>query len=145
MYIALENNTRVRPSKELRRATCMCCNEAVIAKTGEVMIWHWAHSSTSDCQQKGKGEWHYWWQDKLSLDEVEVRDNKWPNNIADICIVDNRLPDGYLVVELQESPISRDTVRARNEAYKHVMWETENGILICIKISIYLLLNQIIF
>jgi competence CoiA-like predicted nuclease len=124
MYIALDvNKNRIRPTKEIRSGVCQCCNEMVIAKTGDKNVWHWAHAVNSDCPQKGKGAWHYWWQEQLAINEVEVRDLKWPNNIADICIVDDRLPfGGYLVVELQESPISRDTVKERNGAYKNIMW-----------------------
>jgi hypothetical protein len=126
MYIALENNHRVRPSKDLRKAICQCCGSSVIAKTGDKKVWHWAHEFLGDCTQKGKGEWHYFWQDQLDITEVEVRDPKWPNNIADICIHDPRLPDGYLVVELQESAISREEVVLRNTAYKNILWITND-------------------
>ena len=126
MYIALENNHRVRPSKDLRRAVCQCCNNPVIAKTGDKNVWHWAHEFIGTCSQKAKGEWHYSWQDLFNEDEVEVRDPKWPNNIADICIKDPRLPDGYLVIELQESAISLEDIQQRNQAYKHIIWITNN-------------------
>ena len=126
MYIALENNHRVRPSKDLRRAVCQCCNNPVIAKTGDKKVWHWAHEFLGTCSQKAKGEWHYGWQDLFNEDEVEVRDPKWPNNIADICIYDPRLPDGYLVIELQESAISLEDIHQRNKAYKHILWITNN-------------------
>lgn len=126
MYIAIDNNQRVRPSKDLRKAICQCCGSSVIAKTGDKKVWHWAHEFLGDCTQKGKGEWHYFWQDQLDITEVEVRDPKWPNNIADICIRDPRLPDGYLVVELQESAISLEDIHQRNQAYKHILWITNN-------------------
>jgi competence CoiA-like predicted nuclease len=126
MYIALENNHRVRPSKQLRRAVCQCCDSPVIAKTGDKKVWHWAHEFLGNCSQKSKGEWHYLWQDFFNEDEVEVTDPKWPHNIADICIKDPRLPDGYLVVELQESNISLNKIHQRNNAYKHILWITNN-------------------
>lgn len=123
MYIAVtETGQRVRPDKELRKALCQCCNETVIAKTGMVKSWHWAHTANSCAYSKGKGEWHYKWQNMLDVSEVEVRDPLWPNNIADICIRDPRLPDGYLVVELQQSPISDEDVYSRTTAYRNILW-----------------------
>jgi len=123
MYIAVtEEGYRVRPDKELRKALCQCCNDVVIAKTGMIKTWHWAHSANSCAYSKGKGEWHYKWQNMLDVSEVEVRDPLWPNNIADICIRDPRLPDGYLVVELQQSSISDEDVESRTTAYRNILW-----------------------
>lgn len=123
MLIAIKDGQRIRPSLQIRRAICTCCNDEVVARTGEYKSWHWAHKSNSNCyMSKGKGEWHYRIQSFFDNNEVEVRDPMWPNNIADICIRDERLRDGYLVIELQESSISGETIRSRNEAYKNIFW-----------------------
>lgn len=124
MLIALdENDNRITATKEIRRARCLCCNTEVIAKTGNFVIWHWSHRADSQCpSSKGKGEFHYRFQKLFELNEIEVKSEKWQNNIADICIYDHRLPDGYLVVELQHSPISVEEVESRNKAYKNILW-----------------------
>lgn len=137
MKYALVNNTRITAQPATvqnidypRSGTCPGCGKPVVAKTGDKNAHHWAHKAKHRCAystySKGKGEWHYFWQELFSSDEQEVHDPRWPNNIADIVIYDKRLPDGYLVVELQQSKIKLESVLARNTAYKNIMW-VSNG------------------
>jgi len=48
MEFANLNNQRTKATKGAKDALCPCCNKPVIAKCGEIKIWHWAHVSLAD-------------------------------------------------------------------------------------------------
>lgn len=125
MLFANYNNQKIRATNDgPRLAVCPCCNSEVKAKTGSINVHHWAHSKLSDCPMLSNEmtQWHIDQQNQFNDHEIEIRDNKWPNNVADICIL-NPVPEiDYLVIEVQHSPISSETIQARKEAYRNLIW-----------------------
>lgn len=106
MLIAVQNQKRIKAYKGAENCSCPICNQEVVAKCGELMIWHFAHKTNdNNCIfGKGKGNWHYLWQNKFPIDCVEYKKD---NHIADIFIKET-------AIELQESPISLEEIKERN-------------------------------
>lgn len=124
MLYAINKETKEKelPSKEIE-CYCPCCNTPVKAKMGMINTHHWAHTTKQDClyNPQKMTEWHINWQKRFDKNNVEVRHEKWKNNIADVCL-GNPDTDNYLVLEFQHSPISLEKVLQRNEAYKNIIW-----------------------
>jgi competence protein CoiA len=97
------------------RAACPGCNARVIAKCGEINIWHWAHEAGKDCDPWSEGEssWHLDWKAKATPSRCEVTIG--PHR-ADIV---NR---SGTVIEFQHSPLTQDQVREREEFYGDMVW-----------------------
>jgi competence CoiA-like predicted nuclease len=114
MIWANKNNLRIQASPK-ERAICPLCNEEVIAKCGEIKIWHWAHKKDFECDSFGEPEteWHFNWKKKFPNENQEVRIE---NHRADI-----RSSQG-LIIELQNSSISPEKIREREECYKKMIW-----------------------
>lgn len=114
MFWAIKNNKKIEASPN-KTAECPICSEQVIAKCGTIMVWHWAHKSKSDCDSWSEGEtqWHIDWKNEYDkkLQEVVVEDHR-----ADI-----KLKNGK-VIELQNSPISAETINERELFYKDMIW-----------------------
>lgn len=101
-----ENKLKATPGS---KAYCPSCNGDVIAKCGEIKIWHWAHVS-ADCDSwcEGETDWHLGWKSKFWPDQTEV---VIENHRADIVL-------GKTVWEVQHSPISPEMIREREQFYK---------------------------
>lgn len=97
------------------RARCPVCKEAVMAKCGEIVTWHWAHLASDDCDPWSEPEtvWHRTWQDVVPPHQREVVIGK---HRADVVT-----PDGW-VVELQHSSLSVADIRAREDHYGRMVW-----------------------
>lgn len=123
MLIAEVNGERQRATSLAHRSAetlCPGCKQPVIAYCGELKINHWGHEHPGDCDwERGETEWHLWWKSLAANDEVEVVRPEWPNHRADICVARR---NHFLVVELQNSPITRETVQVREDAYPHLVW-----------------------
>lgn len=118
MLTALQNGIKVLAQKG-QRAICPECGAEVLAKCGEINIWHWAHVSRVDCDLWGEPEsaWHLNWKSGLPLDWVEVpMAENGEKHRADI-----RLPNGR-VIELQHSSISVTEISKRELFYKKMVW-----------------------
>lgn len=75
--VALLDGVRVRATREgPRRAACAGCGLEMIAKTGDVVTWHWAHAHTIDaesCHVEHETEWHLGWKTRCGdADRIEV-------------------------------------------------------------------------
>lgn len=96
-------------------AFCPGCKEIVIAKCGEINIWHWAHRTSLDCDPWWEPEsyWHRQWKQLVRPDacEVIIRDHR-----ADI------VGNAGMVIELQRSSISTSDIAARERTYGHMIW-----------------------
>lgn len=94
---------------------CPLCEEVLIPKCGELVSWHWAHRARLDCDpwSEPEGEWHLGWKRKVPANRVEVRR---PPHRADIVTPVDR------VVELQQSSISVQDIRARESFYGTMAW-----------------------
>lgn len=96
-------------------AFCPSCDAPVIAKCGEIKIWHWSHESTAECDPWSEGEsaWHVKWKNLVLPGAREIVIGR---HRADI--VGNK----GIVVELQNSAISPEEIRERESFYKRMIW-----------------------
>lgn len=62
MMYAVKNNERIPPEPQ-GRAVCPACHDTVIARCGNVNMWHWAHQKGFDCDDwyEPESEWHRNW------------------------------------------------------------------------------------
>lgn len=101
------------------KGVCPFCGSGVIAKCGEINIWHWAHERSSECDMwsEGETEWHLEWKSNFLANYAEIQIIKQDQkHIADICF-----PNG-VVIEFQHSPISVQEIRERENFYKKMIW-----------------------
>lgn len=117
MLYAILNDKKVEPTPG-QRAKCPLCEKDVISKCGELNIWHWAHTTSEHCDDwyEPETKWHRDWKKIFGQDSSEViitKENK--KHIADIFTYSN------IVIELQNSPISTATIRAREQFYGEKM------------------------
>jgi hypothetical protein len=62
-YGLIDGNMERPGNPRPRRATCPECRTTLIAKTGGIITWHWAHEAApGDCAYKGESEWHLAWK-----------------------------------------------------------------------------------
>lgn len=124
MQYGILNGQKVKASPEIKGAKCQCCDSDLVAKCGTVKIWHFAHSVKNNCSSwyKPMTEWHKQWQECFSEQYREIV-HKDPEtgekHIADIKIP---IAGKELVIEFQNSPISRKEVESRDKFYKDVIW-----------------------
>ena len=95
------------------RGLCPVCRTKVIAKAGSLKVPHWAHESLTDCDRFSEPEtaWHRAWK---SLFPPECREVVVGRNRADVM---TRGDIGEIVLEFQNSPISREKILDRQRAY----------------------------
>ena len=102
------------------RAICPTCSSSLIAKCGELNIWHWAHESRDDCDSwnyEPKTEWHTKWQKLFGEDHTEVFIKQFGEcHRADI------VTKSGLVIEIQNSAISPSEIYSREEFYEKMIW-----------------------
>ncbi len=118
MQYAKLNGLR-RTAEPKLKALCEHCNGEVLAKCGSKIIWHWAHISVESCDSWYEPEtlWHRNWKNKFGSEYSEkslVKDGE--RHIADVLTKDN------IVIEFQNSPISAETIRAREAFYDRMIW-----------------------
>jgi len=113
MIWAIKNNERIEATPK-ETATCPICNEEVISKCGVVKKWHWAHKNKEDCDEwyEPESEWHIYWKNEFPKEQQEV---KIENHRADIKVKN-------LVIELQSSSITPDSICDRETFYKNMIW-----------------------
>jgi len=106
------NGERVLPSPKAK-AVCPGCGAPVIAKCGEIVMWHWSHL-TKDCDPWYEPEsvWHRQWKEHFPENWREVVIGK---HRADI-----KTPHG--VVEFQASSIGSTEVKERENFYGKMIW-----------------------
>jgi hypothetical protein len=123
LYATNENGDKVRALPGAR-AVCPVCGGAVTAKCGKIMVWHWAHESVAECDpwSESIGAWHMMWQGIVRPEFCEVVIRPDPSvdwigsHRADI------FGNGGVIVELQASPISVDTIIEREAFYERMIW-----------------------
>lgn len=94
---------------------CPGCSSPVIAKCGEINIWHWSHLAERDCDPWFEPEcrWHLEWKEMAPSGQCEVTIG---GHRADIVTIDGR------VIELQHSSLSPSEVREREQHYGKMIW-----------------------
>jgi competence protein CoiA len=120
MNIALVNGQRQKAQLGLR-GTCPECEQPVIAKCGEIRVWHWAHKVSSHCDSRwaNEGPWHRDWKNEFPAEWQEFRhvdaktgERHW----ADV-----QTEHGW-VLEFQHSPIDPEERRSRDAFYPKLVW-----------------------
>lgn len=113
------NNRRIKPTKSGQRSICPLCNGELVGKCGEIYIWHWQHYKESDCDswQEKETFWHLNWKSKFPDDWQEVIIERYgKKHIADVKTNNN------IVIEFQNSSISQETIRIREDFYERMIW-----------------------
>ena len=115
-YAKDADGLRVKPTATGQRAECPGCGAEVMSKFGSIIIPHWAHVSSADCDAwyEPITAWHLWWQNQFPEEwrEVTITGDNGKQHRADILI------PGWGVVEVQHSSISAETIREREQFYK---------------------------
>ena len=103
---------RVLPSPKAK-AMCPGCGAPVIAKCGEIVMWHWSHL-TKDCDPWYEPEsvWHRQWKERFP--------ESWREAVIGSHRADIKTPHG--VVEFQASSISSTEVQERENFYGKMIW-----------------------
>lgn len=99
---------------------CKSCGHPMVAKCGELKVWHWAHSGKRICDPwwENETEWHRNWKNhfpKESQEFVHQAENG-ERHIADV-----KTEQGY-VIEFQHSHIKPEERQAREDFYKKMIW-----------------------
>ena len=87
MRFALVNGQRHEAQPNLV-GKCQNCDRPMVAKCGEVRIWHWAHQGKRFCDPwwENKTEWHRKWQAEFpdAWQEIVHHDETGEKHIADL-------------------------------------------------------------
>lgn len=113
IYAIDEQGVRRRAIKEVP-AECPVCGARVIAKIGKIVVPHWAHEASSDCDPWAEPEtpWHLGWKERF------------PEDMREVVVGPHRadIHTGAAAIEFQHSSISADMVRERERYYRNMIW-----------------------
>ncbi len=100
------------------KAVCPLCREDVIAKCGTLKANHWAHRHKMVCDPWfEETSWHISWKSLVLEEHTEVIMKHYgKTHRADI------VGNHNTVIELQRSPISAETIHAREYFYENMIW-----------------------
>jgi len=119
MKFALVNQQRQEAQPELL-GQCPSCGHPMVAKCGEVKIWHWAHQGKRSCDPwwENETEWHRKWKAQFpdAWQEVVHRANDGTKHIADV------KTDRGWVIEFQHSYLKPEERRSREDFYPKLIW-----------------------
>lgn len=115
MQFALnETGDRISANPKNRRGICIGCGKEVIAKCGDIKIWHWAHQFDLQCDKWKEPEslWHRKWKEVV------------PEKDREVVFGEHRADAVYKnwVIEFQKSQISISDAIAREDHYKNMFW-----------------------
>ena len=121
---------KVKAYPEIKDTICPACGEKVIPKCGSIKTWHFAHESLKDCDSfsEPESEWHIGWKNEFPKEQQEVVvEFMGEKHRADILLENTKQePWGkqnyHLIIELQNSSISLEEVREREEFYDNMIW-----------------------
>lgn len=111
MQYAIVNDKKILPTPQAT-GVCPCCQTDVIAKCGEINVWHWAHRA-ADCDPWSEPEtaWH---KDMKNRFPKECQEVVLGCHRADVYSVEKKSP----VIELQNSLISTEEIQERENYYQ---------------------------
>lgn len=124
MLYASLNNEKIEAALK-KRAMCPHCKKEVFSKCGEINVWHWAHLQDKSCDSwyESEATWHKDWKNLFGKEFSEIMITKnGKRHIADIHTKED------VVIELQNSPISKSVIRKREMFYDERMLWIINGI-----------------
>lgn len=111
---------RIGATPGQRAAFCPICDGPVIAKCGELRVWHWAHKDqrTCDAWHESEGPWHREWKSHFpdEWQEVVHRADSGERHVADVRTARGR------IIEFQHSALAQDERRARDVFYPKLVW-----------------------
>lgn len=119
MKFAIVNGQRTEAQTELS-GECPVCKAALVAKCGEIRIWHWAHIGKRMCDHwwEPETDWHRTWKGHFPAEWQEfiqfAPDGE--KHIADV-----KTEQGW-VLEFQYSFLKPEERRARNAFYPQLVW-----------------------
>lgn len=110
MYWAATPSGLRIPATPDMEALCPLCGGVVTSKCGPIKLWHWAHTTSRDCDPWGSEEsvWHREWKALFPEDKQEV---VLGNHRADVATAST-------VIEFQHSHISEQDVLERTLFYR---------------------------
>jgi competence protein CoiA len=100
-------------------AKCPVCRGAVIAKCGNVRVWHWAHERTGTCdfEREPETKWHRDWKNKFPPDWQEcIRLKDGKKYIADV------MTKRGMIIEFQHSYLHQEVREGRESFYQKMIW-----------------------
>ncbi|RJP95322.1 MAG: hypothetical protein C4518_01385 [Desulfobacteraceae bacterium] len=115
LYAISTSGEKIRAEKK-KKAFCGLCGSPMLAKCGQIKIWHWAHESKKDCDlwYEPETEWHLSWKSQFSSECVEYN---FKGHRADV------YNKNGVVIEFQNSSISAEEIKKREEFYgKNMIW-----------------------
>lgn len=119
MKLALVNGQRQEAQPDLS-GECPGCGSPVIARCGEVRMWHWAHRGRADCDRwwEPETEWHRDWKNQFPVDwqEFVQEADDGERHRADV-----RTVSGW-AIEFQHSYLKPEERRSREAFYKKLVW-----------------------
>jgi hypothetical protein len=99
---------------------CPACGKAMIAKCGELRVWHWAHQGMRTCDSWWEPEtkWHRDWKNHFPKDwqEFVQHSESGEKHIADV------KTEHGAVLEFQHSLLGRDERESRETFYRKMAW-----------------------
>lgn len=103
------------------RGSCPACGRPTVAKCGERIIWHWAHSGRRHCDPWWENEtaWHREWKDRFPREWQEIVHHD--PGTGEKHVADVKTGRG-LVIELQNSSMSPMELRSRESFYGWMIW-----------------------
>lgn len=119
MQYALVGGVKSEPQKGLS-GICSGCGKKVIAKCGNLKVHHWAHTSVDKCDSwwENETEWHRDWKSHFRSETREV-------TFYDSVLNEHHRADVHtngITIELQNSPITVEELKSRNEFYDKIVW-----------------------
>jgi competence protein CoiA len=119
MKFALVNRQRQEAQPNLS-GNCQTCDHPMVAKCGEVRIWHWAHLGGRHCDPwwENETQWHRAWKGRFPVDWQEVvhRAETGEKHISDV------KTDRGWVIEFQHSYLKPEERRSRDAFYPKLIW-----------------------
>ena len=119
MRFALVDGQR-REAESGLSGECDGCGSALVAKCGEVRVWHWAHRARRSCDPwwENETEWHRSWKARFPDDWQEILHHAadGERHRADV-----KTAHGW-ALEFQHSFIKPEERRSREAFYAKLMW-----------------------
>lgn len=104
------------------QGTCPQCGTAMTPKCGDIVSWHWAHTTTENCDpwSSGEGEWHRSWKRRLEV-RCGARSETILTRHGETHRADSMMPNG-LVIEYQTNYLNLPDIEARERFYGRMLW-----------------------
>lgn len=117
MYGRIGDNNKVLATPDAR-ANCPMCDQELLAKSGEIRIWHWEHEG-ADCDPwaEPENEWHLGWKRRVPAERVEVvKEVSGVKHRAEVVCANGA------ILMLRSSGLLATEVAAREAFYGHGAW-----------------------